>query len=84
MNKQQNMQLGDTSIDSFLSLGKIKAHKHPCPIKASGRNVAWPQIILYLVCDYSSFGFLSLEAWVSWGFVFSSSHDGTSNIAQGS
>lgn len=84
MNKQQNMQLGDTSIDSFLSLGKIKAHEHPCPIKASGRNIAWPQIILYLVCDYSFFGFLSLETGVSWGFVFSSSHDGTSNIAQGS
>lgn len=57
VNKEQNMQLDDTSIDSFLPLGKIKALEHACPIKASGRSIAGPQIILYLVCDYSFLGF---------------------------
>lgn len=77
------MLLDDTSIDSSLSPGKIKAHEHACPVKASGRSTAWPQIMLYLVCHciFSFFFFLSLEVWVSWRFVFSSSHDGTSNAA---
>jgi len=65
VNKEKNMLLGDTSIDSFLSLGKIKAHEHTCTIKASGRGTAQPQIMLYLVCDCSCFFFLGLELWVS-------------------